>query len=103
VLLCSSSFLSKLNFHRKGAKSAERSGFSLAGERNGKRKGPAAKRDEVDLMAVPFSFPLSQRKAEKNQALRPLRLCGGFDSRNTWFEDAHAHEVEDIQVRSPKG
>jgi hypothetical protein len=29
---------SKLNFHRKGAKTAERSGLSLAVERNGKLK-----------------------------------------------------------------
>jgi hypothetical protein len=32
-------FLSKSNFHRKGAKSAKGSGFSLAVEKNGKRKG----------------------------------------------------------------
>jgi hypothetical protein len=37
--------LSKLDFHRKGAKNAEKSGFSLAVEGNGKRKGPAAKSD----------------------------------------------------------
>jgi hypothetical protein len=38
-------FLAKLDFHRRGAKSAEKSGFSLAVEGNGKRKGPAAKSD----------------------------------------------------------
>jgi hypothetical protein len=65
-----------LNLHRKGAKSAERSGFSLAGWRNGKGRGSAAKSDQVDVKAVPFSFPISQRKAEKNQPLRSLRLCG---------------------------
>jgi len=31
--------LAQLNFHRKGAKSAEGSGSSLAVKRNGKRKG----------------------------------------------------------------
>jgi hypothetical protein len=55
-----------LNFHRKGAESAEGSGFSLAVEKNGKRKSPATKSDQVDLKAMPFSSPFSQRKAEKN-------------------------------------
>lgn len=50
--------LLKLISHRKGAKSAERLGFSLAVARNGKRKGPAARSDQVDLKAVAFSFPL---------------------------------------------
>jgi len=43
------SFLPKLNFHRKGAKSAKGAGFSLAAERDGKRKGPPEKSDQVDL------------------------------------------------------
>ena len=71
------SFLLELNSHRKGAKSAEGSGFSLAATRNGKRKGPVVNSDQVDLSAVPFSFPLSQRKAEKNQPLRPPCLPAG--------------------------
>jgi len=57
--------LSKLNPHRKGAKSAKEPGFSLAVDRNGKREGFAPKSNQVDLQDVPFSFPLSQRKAKK--------------------------------------
>jgi hypothetical protein len=77
--------LAQLNFHRKGAKSAEGSGSSLAVKRNGKRKGPAVKSDQVELKAVLLSFPLSQRKAQKNQPLRSLRLCGEPDfERGPW-------------------
>jgi hypothetical protein len=50
--------------------------FSLAVERNGKRKGTAARINQVDLQAVSFSFSLSRRKAEKSQPPRPSRLCG---------------------------
>jgi len=64
-------FLSESNFHRKGAKSAKEFNLSLAVKYNGKRKDVAVKSDQIDLSSVPFSFPLSQRKAERNQPLRP--------------------------------
>jgi len=54
-----------LNFHRKGAKNAETSGFSLAVQRNGKGQDSATRSDMINWKALPFSFPLSQRKAEK--------------------------------------
>jgi len=50
--------------------------FSLAVERNGKRKDLAIRINPIDPKAAPFSFSLSGRKAEKSQPLRPLRLCG---------------------------
>jgi len=37
--------LSKLDFHRRGAKGAEKSSFSLAVKRNGKRKGAEIERN----------------------------------------------------------
>jgi len=53
----------KFNFHRKGAKTAEGSSFSLAVALDGKRKCLAAKANQVDLKAEPSSFPLRERKA----------------------------------------
>jgi len=45
--------LSKLDFHRRGAKGAEKSGFSLAVKRNGKRKGAEIERK----LTFAFSLP----------------------------------------------
>jgi hypothetical protein len=60
---------------------------------NGKRKGPVARSDQVDLETMPFSFPLSQRKAEKNQPLRspclPAGRCGS--AVNLILKETHGH------------
>jgi hypothetical protein len=48
--------LSELYTHCKGAKSAKASGVSLAVERNGKRKGSAARNDQADLKAYLLAF-----------------------------------------------
>jgi hypothetical protein len=61
----------KYNFYRRDAKSAEKSKFSFAVKRNGKRKDLAIRINPIDPKAAPFSFSLSGRKAEKGQPSRP--------------------------------